>query len=146
MKIYGNFLNSIQIPFLTLIAILTLLSSCVKDERNCVASRGKGGLTVKVFPVYQGQPVPSSKTFKDTVYVKYGATSFPGYSLTKYQLKVVVPFQENSVNVTKLNCGAYYFLVVCQDPVTGNRLRGGATFNSDKISGNFNLVIPVYSE
>lgn len=135
--------QQLPIPFLLALIFILSFSACVKDERSCIARSGKGGLTVQVYPVYKGQPVESTKTYKDTVYVKYGASSFPGNNMSKYELKVVTPEGKSSVNVSKLNCGVYYFFVVCQDTVSGNRLTGGASFISDKITGDFNLVIPV---
>ncbi|MBL0340470.1 MAG: hypothetical protein IPP71_05815 [Bacteroidetes bacterium] len=143
MKSSNLLLKSNLLSGFVLGLFLLSFSSCVKDERNCIASGGKGSLKVEVFPVYKGQPVTSTNAFKDTVYIKYGAKSFPGQSPSKYELKYVIPEGKNSINITKLNCGVYYFYVVCKDSISGKRITGGANFISDKITGSFNLVVPV---
>ncbi len=131
------------IPFALAIFLLVSIASCNKDERNCIAGKGKGGIEITVFPVYNGLPVASSKAFKDTVLVKYGTTNFPGDNQSKYELHVIAKEGEKSAVISKINCGVYYIFVICQDTVSGRRLTGGASFVSDKINGEFNLVIPV---
>ena len=126
----------------SLLCVLSL-SSCLKDEKNCLAGWTNGGISVVIQPVFNGQPVVSTKTFKDTVYVKFGATKFPGYNLTKYEAKFVAPLGDKEILITKLNCGAYYFLVSCQDSASGQKLTGGASFFTDRVSGTFNISIPV---
>ncbi len=126
-----------------LLSVFTL-SSCMKDETSCIAKKSNGGVNVNVYPVYNGKPVVSRKTYRDTAYVKYGASSFPGASLSKYELKLVAPVGNHFVNISKLNCGSYYFYVVCQDSATGQRLTGGAGMITDKITGDFDIAVPVY--
>jgi len=113
------------------------------DESSCIAKKSNGGINVNVFPVYNGKPVVSRKAYRDTVYIKYGASSFPGVSLSKYEIKLVAPVGNNFVNISKLNCGNYYFYIACQDSASGQRLTGGASLITDKIVGNFDIVIPV---
>ncbi len=118
----------------------------MKDESNCIAKKSNGGINVKVYPEYNGKPVVSRKAFRDTAYVKYGATSYPGASLSKYEIKLIGAEGDHFVNITKLNCGVYYFYLVCQDSASGQRLTGGASFITDKVVGDFDIVIPVQGQ
>lgn len=96
-----------------------------------------------MYPIYNGKPVISRSAHKNIAYVKYGTSSFPGNSLGKYEVKVVAPAGDHFVNISKLNCGAYYFYVTCQDSATGLPLTGGASLITDKVVGDFDIVIPV---
>lgn len=128
-----------------LLGIFTL-SSCIKDESSCIAKKSNGGINVNVYPVYNGKPVVSRKAYRDTAYIKYGVSSNPGTSLSKYDIKLVAPEGSHFVNISKLNCGTYYFFVACQDSATGQRLTGGTSLITDKIVGNFDIVVPVYGQ
>lgn len=119
-------------------------SSCVKDESSCIARKSNGGINVVIIPQYNGNPVVSRKAYKDTVYIKYGSSSYSGVTVSKYDNKIAGAINEPFVNITKLNCGAYYFYVACQDSATGQRLTGGAGMITDKITGDFEIIVPVY--
>ena len=124
--------------------VLSAINGCVQDDRTCFAGKGKGNLRVVIHPYFNGQPVDVA--LDDTVYIDYGKSSFAGSSPNHYEAKVYGAAGTNYIDITKLNCGIYYFYVVSSNKTTGDRFSGGASFTTDEISGNFNIVVPLKAD
>lgn len=131
---------------ITVASTIIFSASCNKDDKYCIASRGSGGNRVIITPVFNGKALSADDDFTDTVYVKYGTTTFPGTNVAKYDDKLISIEDRSYVDIRKLSCGVFYFWVVTRDSITGNRLTGGASFITDQTNGTFNISVPVKAQ
>lgn len=128
------------------ICLATLFTSCVKDDKSCIAARGGGSNVVIIKPVYNGLTFSANDNVVDTVFIKYGTSTFPGTNTKKYDEFIVSIEDRNHVALRRLTCGVFYFWVVSQDTTTGNRITGGASFITDKINDTFEISVPLKAQ
>ncbi|MBK8876164.1 MAG: hypothetical protein IPN13_20700 [Bacteroidetes bacterium] len=131
---------------ITGICLATLFNSCVKDDKSCIASRGGGANNVFITPTFNGIAFSGNDNVVDTVFIKYGSSVFPGTNPKKYDEIIVSIEDRNNVAIRRLSCGIFYFWVVSQDTVTGNRITGGASFITDKINGTYQISVPLKAQ
>jgi hypothetical protein len=136
--------NFKKIRVFSSIAILAMigLSACEDDE--CKAGKG-GDLTLRLEAQHHAIPIYSSIAYRDTAYIKFEATDFPGPNPSSYDMVVVGNANENFVNVSGLKCGQYYVMMTGFDTsaVWNVRVIGGLPINISEKSGTKTLVVPV---
>jgi len=120
-------MKAIKLSLLAIFFIVTFISSC-KDE-------GPGGRAIiKGAVKHHSDIIPNA-----TVYIKYGATEFPGTTPADYDAQIVADASAN-FEFTNLVKGNYYLYAVGYDITIGQPVKGGVAVN---IKRNENKVIDV---
>jgi hypothetical protein len=118
-----------RISFVSLLVIL-ILSSCEKPGTG-----GKARLSIHVIRSATSSPVGGA-----TVYIKYGATEFPGADPINYDAQQVAD-NSGRTDFFELKRGDYYLYAVGMDTVAGVMTAGGVTFDIRNKVGERDLVI-----
>jgi len=121
---------------------LIFIFSCKKAEDKCIGGSG-GSLTLKVYLQHSEHAVVNLKNYRDTVYIKYNVTEFPGYDLSAYDATLIGEWPGDYVTVPNLKCGNYFIYGVGYESVHGYRVAGGIPFTTDKKEGEVSVTIPV---
>lgn len=101
------------------IIALALLASCNKNDCDKSDPGLGGGGSVSGNVQHHGTAIPDAQVF-----IKYGATEFPGADTSQYDLVRIASSSDASYIVTDLKPGDYYLYAVGYDnsismPVTG---------------------------
>ena len=87
---------------------------------------GLGGeATLFVHLMHHTAPVPGLLTWPDTVFIKFGAKSFPGTQAADYDTYFTSVTGSNIVSCTNLRWGHYYLYGVGYDSACFCRVTGG---------------------
>lgn len=126
----------------TLVISFLSIFSCRKE--GCEAGTG-GEVTLKIMPEHHGVPIYNSQNYRDTVYVKFNATDFPGPDRSNFDLILWGNANENFVKVSGLKCGQYYIMVSGFDTSAQWNIRvvGGIPLNFSESSGEKLVTVPV---
>lgn len=126
----------------TLVISFLSIFSCRKE--GCEAGTG-GEVTLKIMPEHHGVPIYNSQNYRDTVYVKFNATDFPGPDRSNFDLVMWGNANENFVKVSGLKCGQYYIMVSGFDTSAQWNIRvvGGIPLNFSESSGEKLVTVPV---
>lgn len=126
----------------TLVISFLSIFSCRKE--GCEAGTG-GEVTLKIMPEHHGVPIYNSQNYRDTVYVKFNATDFPGPDRSNFDLVMWGNANENFVKVSGLKCGQYYIMVSGFDTSAQWNIRvvGGIPLNFSESSGEKAVTVPV---
>lgn len=126
----------------TLVISFLSIFSCRKE--GCEAGTG-GEVTLKIMPEHHGVPIYNSQNYRDTVYVKFNATDFPGPDRSNFDLIMWGNANENFVKVSGLKCGQYYIMVSGFDTSAQWNIRvvGGIPLNFSESSGEKAVTVPV---
>ncbi|MBL0137707.1 MAG: hypothetical protein IPP86_04140 [Bacteroidetes bacterium] len=126
----------------TLVISFLSIFSCRKE--GCEAGTG-GEVTLKIMPEHHGVPIYNSQNYRDTVYVKFNATDFPGPDRSNFDLIMWGNANENFVKVSGLKCGQYYIMVSGFDTSAQWNIRvvGGIPLNFSESSGEKLVTVPV---
>ncbi len=131
--------------FLSIAVLLAISFASCKDEAYeevCVCGKG-GNLTFIFKPQHHGDPIASTSTYRDTIYMKYGAQAFPGADRSNYDAYFVGVPGENEVKVENMRCGIYYFYGAGYDASISEVVRGGIPFITESTSGTIEIPVPV---
>jgi hypothetical protein len=124
-------------------SLLAGMSSCEKGTPvtppACTAGPG-GNLTMVVFPQHHGKAIVSKSSYPDTVYLKFGATEYPG-NLSSFDKFYVGEAGEDHVHISGLKCGQYYIYATGFDST--ERVTGGIPYNTAQSTGEVNVIVPV---
>lgn len=126
----------------TLVISFLSIFSCRKE--GCEAGTG-GEVTLKIMPEHHGVAIYNSQNYRDTVYVKFNATDFPGPDRSNFDLIMWGNANENFVKVSGLKCGQYYIMVSGFDTSAQWNIRvvGGIPLNFSESSGEKAVTVPV---
>lgn len=136
-------MESYRLQFATvLVCTLVTIFGCKKE--GCEAGTG-GEVTLKILPEHHGVPIYNSQNYRDTVYIKFDATDFPGPDPSNFDIVRWGNANENFVNVPGLKCGQYYIMVSGFDTSAQWNIRvvGGVPFNFSETSGEKSITVPV---
>ena len=126
---------------LLVVSMLSSLSSCSK-KNDCNAGTG-GSLTIVAFPQHHGRSIYSRENYRDTIFVKFNASDFPGVNPSSYDTKFIGDSGTNFVTLNGLQCGNYYFYGVGWDTTGPYRVTGGIPYSTIQKTGSLNLAVPV---
>jgi hypothetical protein len=131
--------NAIVFVLLLIVVIFTV--SCEKD---CAAGSG-GDVTLVLKPMHHNYEIFSSATYRDTAYIKFNATNFPGVDPSLYDIVAIGNSGENFVKVNNLKCGQYFIYMTGFDTsaVWNIRVVGGIPLNFTETEGEKLVVVPV---
>jgi hypothetical protein len=124
-----------------LIPLISFFLSCTKKS-SCNAGTG-GSLTIVAYPQHHGKPIYSHGNYRDTIFVKFNASDFPGTSPSSYDAHFIGDSGTNFVNLNGLQCGNYYIYGVALDSSGPYRVTGGIPYSTTQTSGTLNLDVPV---
>lgn len=85
------------------LATTSAMVLCVFIASCCKPGMG-GNVTLIAYPTHHG-----TKVKWDTIYVKYNATTFPGFNPSDYDTKFIGNPNDTTVICNGLKCGQYYF-------------------------------------
>lgn len=119
------------------------MSGC-KKSNSCKAGSG-GDVTLRLEPQHHGVPIYSSVSYRDTAYIKFNATDFPGPNPSNFDMVVAGNAGANFVHVPRLKCGQYYIMMTGFDTsATWNtRVIGGLPLNITESSGTKTVIMAV---
>lgn len=126
-----------------LATLLMNMSGCKKSS-ECKAGSG-GDVTLRLEPQHHTVPIYSSTNYRDTAYIKFNATDFPGPNPSNFDMIVAGNTGENFVNVPGLKCGQYFLMMTGFDTSAAWNIRviGGLPLNFSETSGTKTIVMPV---
>ena len=128
--------------FTLLISCFLTMFSCKKE--GCEAGTG-GEVTLKILPEHHGLSIYNSQNYRDTVYIKFNASDFPGPDRSNFDLVMWGNANENFVKIPGLKCGQYYIMVSGFDTSAQWNIRvvGGLPLNFSESSGEKTVTVPV---
>jgi hypothetical protein len=107
---------------------------------------GSGGdVSLVLKAQHHGKAIYSSTTYRDTAYIKFNESDFPGPSVSNYDIVAVGNVNEDFVRVTGLKCGQYYVMMTGFDTsaIWNIRVIGGIPIDFSEQSGEKVIVVPV---
>lgn len=113
-------------------------------KKTCMAGSG-GDVTLVLKPQHHAKAIVSSSNYRDTAYIKFNKTDFPGPSPALYDIVAVGNVNEDFVRVSGLKCGQYYIMMTGFDTsaVWNIRVIGGIPIDFSEQSGEKVVVVPV---
>jgi len=130
-----------QLVIIVVYFSLMFFNSCKKD---CTA--GSGGEVVLILkPEHHAIPIYGTSTYRDTAFIKFNASDFPGIEPSKYDLVIPGNPGENFVKTPGLKCGLYYIFMTGFDTSAAWNVRvvGGLPIDFSETSGEKTVVIAV---
>jgi hypothetical protein len=125
-----------------LLSFVVVFSSC---KKKCSAGSG-GSLTIVLSPQHHGRPINNLTFWPDTVWVKYNTQDAPS-SLSAYDAHFVGVPGTNTVRLTGLQCGDYYFFATGNDSLwaapNNTHVTGGLPYSTTQTSGEIDMTIAV---
>lgn len=122
--------------FLLLLLTLSLCLSCDRDDDD----NTDPPLTGRVF----GQVMHHDELIPDAVvYIKYGATEFPGIDTSIYDDQVTVDTTDASFEFTNLGKGSYYLFGVGYDEACPCEVIGGLPLSLISDAATYETIVPV---
>jgi len=116
---------------LFLVLSIALFTGCTPDP-------GPGGkATIKGKVTHHGLAIPNA-----VVYIKYGASEFPGESASSYD-KSTNADQSGSYSFSGLNKGKYYLYGIGFDTIVNQTLKGGIPVEIKKKTETLEKEVPV---
>ena len=113
-----------------------------KQKDQCVAGlTGKYKLIIRLR--HDNHFLVNLKNYRDTVYVKFNTSEFPGMDSLDYDAVYIGDYPGDSVVVDNLSCGNYYIFATGLESIHQVRVYGGIPFEVKKDKGERNIVIPV---
>jgi hypothetical protein len=140
-----------QISFAVISALLLSITGC-KEKDPCKDNAGYGGsVNVKLSLLHHSRQIKNKIGYPDSVYVFFNTNDLP--TLKSDGSKLPVSYDAlvlgtdtatNSVTVTGLQCGDYYFYGAAMDSAGPYRVLGGIPYTiSEDASGEISLTLPV---
>lgn len=111
---------------------MTLFSACKKNNTG-------GNVTVNISAAHHGKPIPFTK-----VYIKYGASEFPGLETSVYSTVQTTDI-EGKTTFNNLFYGDYYFFGEGYDTAVQAKVRGGIKLSVPwkQRKNNFTMDLPI---
>jgi hypothetical protein len=119
---------------LYLLLFVIIISACTK------AGTG-GNNTLYAYPFHHAKPIPNA-----TIYIKYGAKTFPGTDVSAYddnKVAMVYAGENPHAIFTGLNKGYYFLYGVGFDSALGLPVTGGIPMQITKKSGETDIDVPI---
>ena len=131
---------------LILLLSVSFLLGCEKgsvvDENSCIAGlTGDAKLIIRLR--HENHQLVNLKNYRDTVYVKFNTSEFPGMDSLAYDAIFIGDYPGDSVVVDNLSCGNYYLFATGLESIHQVRVYGGIPFEVKKNTVVRNIVIPV---
>lgn len=119
-------------------------SSCTKEKECTVAGTG-GDVTLILQPQHHGNPIYGSASHRDTAFIKFNTSTFPGGDAHNYDLMQIGNAGEDFVKVPGLKCGQYVIFIDAYDTSAAWHIRvlGGIPLYFTETSGEKTVVVPV---
>ena len=114
-----------------------------EDDGSCLLAGKGGNATIVAYPQHHEVPIINVEGYKDTAYVKFNTTEFPGDNPALYDLSLTGAKETDSVSIKGLKPGNYYIFMVGFDPSLQERVTGGIPYTLRNLSGTVDLVVPV---
>lgn len=109
-----------------------------EDEDNCREGR-TGALTLVPRFIHHSRPIPGCRVF-----LKYGATEFPGEDTTKYDYRLSADWSSFYAAIDSLACGNYYIYAIGIDSLLDPSnwiCKGGRPYSTSANSGVDSLSV-----
>ena len=131
---------------LILFLSVSLLAGCEKDGavevKSCVAGL-TGDFKLVIRLRHENHMLVNLKNYRDTVYVKFNTSEFPGLDPQAYDAVYIGEYPGDSVVIENLSCGNYYLFATGLESIHQVRVYGGIPYEVKKSTGTRNIVIPV---
>ncbi len=127
--------------FFVAAVIAFTVSSCKKDKK-CSAGTG-GNVTLILEPEHHSDPIYSQPDYRDSAFIAFDKTEFPGDDPSLYDLVVVGAVGTKQVTVSGLKCGKYYLFMTGKDTSIVERVKGGIPYDFTETEGTLTIKIPV---
>lgn len=130
---------------ITILAILLSFSviSCKDDKEEVVVDNCPEGrtasLTIVTKMVHHTRPINGCRVF-----IKFGATNFPGEDTTKYDYAVTSDWNSPYATIDSLNCGSYYLYAVGIDSLLDPSnwiVKGGLPYSTTATAGTDSINV-----
>jgi hypothetical protein len=141
-KMNKKFIRNLGLVLITFFIVQACKKTETKKEESCIGGSG-GNLTLVVYPQHHGKELKSSVNYRDTVYIKYNATNFPGKSPSSYDKVIAGDSGENHVHISGLKCGSYFIYATAFDTSAQERVYGGIPFTTSQKEGEVSVMVPV---
>lgn len=117
---------------ITLLISMVLFASCKKNNTG-------GNVSVHISTAHHGNPIPFTK-----VYIKYGASEFPGLEASAYSTVQTTDI-DGKTTFNNLLHGDYYFFGVGYDTAVQATVRGGIKLSVPwkQRKNNFTMDLPI---
>jgi hypothetical protein len=116
------------------------------DDGTCEYAGIGGSAVIAAFPRHHDSSIVGTGTYRDTAFVKFNATEFPGSLPALYDLVVVGDSGEDHVHIENLKRGRYFIYMTGWDPRINARVFGGIPYVLNQSSGEVDIVVPVTEE
>lgn len=126
----------ISIAFTLAGAALLLFSGCAKEGLD-------GDATLVVKPAHHGTPIVSTAAYKDSVFIKFGATEIPADPTRDYDAVIVGAVGEDFIRVEHLKWGYYTVYCTGWDTSINQRVTGGVKAQIERKERKLEMVLDV---
>lgn len=121
---------------------LTCAFSCKKESTSLKGGTG-GNVTIIAKTMHHTKRIKGS-----SVFVKYAENEFPGEDTTLYDARYKESVTEDSVVITGLTSGTYYFYGLGVDSAiagfqNGYNVKGGLPYTTNLDSGTVTITVPI---
>lgn len=132
-----------KIILMALVCSMAIVFTACKDKEeedkdNCLEGR-TGALTLVPRFIHHTRPIPGCRVF-----IKYGATEFPGEDTTKYDYRLSADWSSSYAAIDSLACGNYYIYAIGIDSLLDPSnwvCKGGRPYNTTANSGVDSLSV-----
>ncbi len=131
----------LKIPLL-LVVIIVASCNFASYTPDCKGAGG-GSVKLEVYALRNGINMHNYTTHRDTVFVKYNATTNPGISTSNYNVYFVGKPGDDLIQVTGLQCGDYYVWRTAWDSVTNIVHYGGKWVGFGETTGDKDVEVPM---
>lgn len=127
---------------LLLLGLVLFIASCKDEDEevqdNCAEGR-TGALTLVPRFIHHTRPIPGCRVF-----IKYGATEFPGEDTSKYDYRASADWNSSYATIDSLSCGDFYVYAVGIDSLLDPSnwvCKGGRPYRTNAGSGVDSLSV-----
>ncbi len=106
-----------------------------KDNGTCQYAGQGGGTEMVFFPIQDTVDIISTNAYRDTAYLKFNATSFPGADPGAYDLIYPGDIGENHIHFYNMKTGHYYLYMTGWNFTTNKRVTGHTAITLTKSAG-----------
>jgi hypothetical protein len=119
-------------------------SQAEEDDGSCTYTAGTGGnVEIAAFPKHHGMEIFSNDSARDSAFVKFNTSDFPGTNRTLYDLAIAGDSGEEHVHIPGLKRGKYFIYMTGFDTHINQKVSGGIPVEITKTSGEVDIDVPV---
>ena len=122
------------IPAIAMVSFL--FAGCAKEGLD-------GSATLVVKPAHHGSPISSTSAYRDSVFIKFGATEVPADPTNDYDELVVGEIGEDHVHVVNVKWGEYSIYCTGWDTSLNERVTGGVAVKIKRKERKDEIVVNV---